>query len=163
MSEFDLPPGAQCSIEPFNIEAEYVPDPLLPDGTYKGIITKVELKPDVGILEFTAELQGNEGIFCVDGITPADGKTSRFALWLLQKGDELVKSQFSSLTKRQEGIRTIKRFREKMKIEIGSEQDIIHAIESQEWLSIPVFASVKSRPNNGILYNYIKKLERATS
>lgn len=161
MAEFDMPTDLQTSIEPFDINTEYVQDPLVPDGAYKGLVTKVELKPDMGTLDFTVQLQGNEGIFCVDGITPVDGKTSKFTLWLPIKGDELVKSQFSALTKRQDKIRSIKKFVEKMKISIGSDIDIKSAIENQTWLSIPVIASIKSRPYEGVLYNQIKKMERA--
>ena len=150
-------------LEPFNVETEFVVDPLVPDGTFKGLITKVELKSDNGILEFTVALEGNEGINCSDGITPIDGKTSRYAVWLPQKGDELVKSKFSALTVRQDRIRAIKKFSEKMNITIGNAQDILLAIERQEWISIPVLVSIKSKPYEGVLYNQIKKMERATS
>lgn len=163
MAEFDVSPEMNLNIESFDINSEYVQDPLIPDGTFKGIVTKVELKPDTGITEFTIQLQGNEGIFCVDGVTPVDGKTSKYTVWLPVKGDELIKSQFSALTKRQDKIRSIKKFSEKMKINIGTEKDIKQAIESQEWLSIPVIVSIKSRPYEGVLYNQIKKMERAVS
>ena len=160
--EFDGVP-VPMDLEPFNVETEFVVDPLVPDGTYKGLITKVELKTENGILEFTVALEGNEGINCSDGITPIDGMTSRYALWLPQKGDELIKSKFSALTVRQDRIRAIKKFSEKMGIIIGNAQDILLAIEKQEWLSIPVFVSIKSKPYEGILYNQIKKMERVTS
>lgn len=161
MADFDAP--TDMNLESFDINSEYVADPLIPDGTFKGLTTKVELKPDAGTLEFTVQLIGNEGLYCVDGITSIDGKTSKYTLWLPVKGDELVKSQFSALTKRQDKIRSIKKFSEKMKINIGTEKDIKQAIEFQEWLSIPVIVSIKSRPYEGVLYNQIKKMERATS
>ena len=53
--EFDSVP---MNVEPFNVETEFVADPLVPDGTFKGLITKVELKPENGILEFTVTLGG---------------------------------------------------------------------------------------------------------
>ena len=37
-------------------------------------------------------------------------------VWLPQKGDELVKSKFSALTVRQDRIRAVKKFSEKMNI-----------------------------------------------
>ena len=160
--EFDGVP-VPMDLDPFDVETEFVSDPLVPDGTFKGLITKVELKPDNGILEFTVVLEGNEGINCSDGITPIDGKTSRYAVWLPQKGDELVKSKFSALTVRQDRIRAIKKFSDKMNIHIGNAEDIIKAIEDQEWISIPVLVSIKSKPYEGVLYNQIKKMERATS
>lgn len=163
MAEFDVPPDMNLSIEAFDLNSEYVQDPLIPDGTYKGTITKVELKTDAGTLEFTVLLQGNEGIYCVDGVTPVDGKTSRYTVWLPVKGDELIKSQFSSLTKRQDKIRSIKKFSEKMKINMGTDKEIKQSIDSQEWLFVPVIASIKSRPYEGVLYNQVKKMERATS
>ena len=158
--EFDDVP---MNVEPFNVETEFVADPLVPDGTFKGLITKVELKPENGILEFTVTLEGNEGIYCSDGVTPIDGKISRYALWLPRKGDELLKSKFTALTVRQDRIRAIKKFSNKMNIIIGNDQDILLAIERHEWISIPVLASIKSRPFGGVLYNQIKKMERATS
>ena len=160
--EFDGLPK-DINLEPFDIETEYVADPLIADGFYRGLITKVELKTDSGILDFTVHLQGNEGVFCTDGITPVDDKTSRYTLWLPQKGDDLVKSQFSALTVRQDRIRSIKKFSEKTKILIGTEKDIQNAIASQEWLSIPVIVYIKSKPYEGVLYNRITKMERATS
>lgn len=150
-------------VDPFNVAEEYVPDPLVPDGMYQGIITNVVHKKDINILEFTISFQGNEGINCIDNITPIDGKTSKYALWLPRKGDELVPSKFSALTVRQDRIRTIKKFSEKMTITIGTENDIKQAIESQLWLSIPVYAQVKSRLYEGELYNHITKLERIKS
>ena len=158
--EFDDVP---INLEPFNVETEYVADPLVPDGIFKGLITKVELIPDNGILEFTVAFEGNEGIYCTDGVTPVDGKISRYAVWLPQKGDELIKSKFSALTVRQDRIRSIKRFSDKMNITIGNIQDIVSAIERQEWLAIPVLVSIKSKPYEGILYNQITKMVRATS
>lgn len=160
--DFDGVP-VPMNLEPFNVEEEFVADPLVPDGIFRGIITKVELKPDNGILEFTVTLEGNEGTYCSDGATPIDGKTSRYAVWLPLKGDELVKSKFSALTVRQERIRAIKKFSEKMNINIGNAQDILLAIEKHEWMSIPVLVSLKSKPYEGVLYNQIKKMERATS
>lgn len=162
MSEFDNVPGSM-NLEPFDISTEFVADPLIPDGTFKGLVVKAALKNDNGILEFTVQLQGNEALCCVDGITPVDGKTTRFAVWLPRKGDELIQSKFSSLTVRQDRIRSIKKFSDQMRINIGNNEDIQHAIADQEWISIPVLVQVRAKPNEGILYNYIKKMERATS
>ena len=159
--EFDVTsPIGGSPLEDFNIETEYVADPLLADNTYKGIITKVELLPDTMVIKFTVSFQGNDGMTCSDGITPVDGKQSTYTLWLPKKGDDLIKSSFSSLTKRQEAIRGIKRFSDSMKISIGTAKDISEAIQDQKWLSIPVFAKVKSRAVDGKIYNQIKKLER---
>ena len=161
MADFDLPPNLQGDpLEGFNVANEYVADPLLPDGTYKGIVVKVDLLPDIMVVKFTVQFQGNEGLVCTDGITPIDGKESTYTLWLPKKGDECVKSQFSSLTKRQEAIRGIKKFSDAMDISIGTDKDISEAINDQKWLSIPVFAKVKSRAADGNIYNQIKKLER---
>ena len=162
MADFDLPPNLQGDpLEGFNVANEYVADPLMPDGTYKGIITKVELVPDLMIVKFTVELQGNEGLFCTDGVTPIDGKSGRYTLWLIKKGDELLPGKFSpALTRRQETIRSIKKFSDSMGISIGTEKDIVEAIQDQKWLSIPVFAKVKSKASEGQIYNEIKKLDR---
>lgn len=164
MPEFDgLPPELRSSIEPFDVTKEFVPDPLVADGIYKGLIVKVELVSEGGMLNFTVQLQGNEGIYCTDKITPVDGKQSKFTLWLPRKGDEVTPSQFSALTVRQDRIRGIKKFSDKMKIDIGQEKDIKEAIEDKRWMSIPVLATIKSRLYEGEIYNQIKKMERQTS
>lgn len=164
MADFDgLPPGLQRSVEPFDVTKEYVPDPLVADGVYRGMIVKVELLSEGSMLNFTVQLQGNEGIFCTDKLTPVDGKQSKFTLWLPRKGDELVPSPYSALTVRQDRIRGIKKFSDKTKIEIGTENDIKEAIEDKRWMSIPVVATIKSRIYEGEIYNQIKKLERQTA
>lgn len=161
--EFDLPPELNnSSLEGFNMSAEYVPDPLVPDGTYSGIITKVEKQVDLGAVKITVQLQGNTGC-CSDGVTPVDGKQSDYTLWLPKKGDELVKSQFSNLTKRQEAIRGIKKFADRMKLKIETEKDIEDAVTNNRWISLPVLAKVKSRTYNGNIYNQIKSIEAVTA
>lgn len=162
--EFDgLPQELQSKLEPFDISKEYVPDPLVPDGVYRGIVVKVELESEGGMLNFTVQLQGNEGIFCTDKLTPVDGKQSKFTLWLPREGDSLVHSKYSALTVRQDRIRGIKKFSDKMKLEIGTESAIKEAIEDKRWMSIPVVATIKSRLYEGEIYNQIKKMERQTA
>lgn len=163
MSEFDLPSELKSKIEPFDVSKEFVPDPLVPDGTYRGIIVNVELTSESRMLNFKVQLQGNEGIYCTDKATPVDGKQSKYTVWLPVKGDEFIPSQFSALTVRQDRIRGIKKFADKMKIEIGKEQDIKEAIEDKRWMSIPVVVTIKSRVYEGEIYNQIKKMERAYS
>ena len=102
-------------------------------------------------------------MFCSDNITPLDGCTSRYTLWLPKKGDELVKSQFSSLTVRQDRIRSIKKFADLMKINMDTDKAISQSIDTQEWVSIPVIVRIKSKPYEGVIYNRVKKMERATS
>lgn len=160
--EFDSTDLFNSGLEGFNVSAEYVPDPLVPDGTYKGIITKVEKQSELGAVKITIQLQGNEGC-CSDGNTPIDGKQSDYTLWLPKKGDELIKSQFSNLTKRQEAIRGIKKFADKMKIKVESEKDIEDAVTNNRWISLPVLAKVKSRTYNGNIYNQVKSIEALTS
>ena len=60
----------------------------------KDSITKVELKPENGILNLLVALEGNEGIYCSDGVTPIDGKISRYVVWLPQKEMSLLRVNF---------------------------------------------------------------------
>ena len=161
--EFGLPPELNDSrLEGFIMSAEYVPDPIVPDGTYNGIITQVEKQADIGTLRITVQLRGNTGC-CSDGATPIDGKQLDYTLWLPKKGDELVKSQFSNLTKRQEAIRGIKKFADRMLLKIETEKDIEDAVTNNRWISLPVLAKVKSRVYNGNIYNQIKSIEAVTA
>ncbi len=92
--EEPLPAGlSDASIPDFNVELEYVPDPLIPDGVYNGLIT--DLKYDTGFhaLQWEVALQNNLGICCDDGSTPVDGERLVFSNWLPVPGDEAALSK----------------------------------------------------------------------
>lgn len=157
--DFDLPENLNIdSLESFDLSREYVPDPVIPDGLYKGIITKVTNHSESKRIDIVVQLTGNDGKLCTDGITPVDNSTCRYTLWLPKIGDELIPSTFSSLTKRQDAIRAIKTFADNLGIKIKNEKDIEEAITMQTWISMPVLAKIKSRMYEDKIYNSIKTL-----
>lgn len=160
--DFDLPDNLlDTPIEDFNISKEYTPEPLVCDGKYNGIVMDVKHLGDAGIIKWTVQLQNNPGSMCADNVTPVDGKRLSYNLWLPKKGDELVPGKFSNLTARQETINGMKRFADTMKIKLDSAADIAEAIKSHLWNSLIVVCTIKSSSKDGVIYQNIKKMERA--
>lgn len=146
----------------FNVDEEYKPIPLAPKGNYFGHVTEVVWDGQNSALVWSVTLSDqNEGAMS-DG-SPIAGQVYDYRNWFPKAGDENEKSARGNQTKRQSKINMIKDFSTKMKVDMNSPQAIITAIQNQDWVGIPVVATLVVKAYQGRFRNEISGLQRQAS
>lgn len=144
----------------FDVSAEYKPAPLVPNGDYRGNVTKIELDTESNAIVWSITLDGNGGVMS-DDLTPIDGSLHWYRNWLPAKGDEKEMTKDGKMTKRQAKINMLADFSAAMKISMNSLSEIHTALENQTWLGLSVMTSIETREYNGKVTNNIKKMRSA--
>jgi len=144
----------------FDVESEFKPEPLIPNGIYNGTVSQFTFDSERSALVWQITLSGNDGVMS-DGETPVDGSTVFFRNWLPRPGDENEYAKNGKGTKRQSKINMLKQFMSKMKIDISTPQKIAQAIEEQSFVGLEVKATIEITEYQGIVRNEVRKLERA--
>jgi hypothetical protein len=142
----------------FNVEEEFKPEPLIPNATYHGAVTKVVYSPGTSTIDWTVTLHDNGGLMS-DGETPVDGATIIYKNWLPKAGNEHEMTKNGRSTKRQSKINMLKQFAEDMKIGMGTPEIIRNSLLDQLWLGIEVDVVVSSRTWEGKIFNDVKKMK----
>jgi hypothetical protein len=153
--------GAAFGSMDFNVDDEYKPDPLIPKGTYHGVITKVQPKFAKFTLVWHANLHDNGGVMN-DGETSIDGATVYFNNWLPKPGDEKLMTASGKNTKRQSKINTLKQFQEELGIDMSTPQVIATALSEAQWVGIEVSVEVDVEEWNGRFRNVVNRMKKST-
>lgn len=143
----------------FNLDNEFVAEPLLMNATYRGNVTSVKHDAASSAIIWGITLEGNEGFTMSDGESPVDGKQVFFRNYLPKPGDENEKAN-NNMTKRQNKINMLKRFAEGMQIDMNTPIAISEAISNAEWVGIPVLVTVKTKEYQGQTSNEVGKMVR---
>lgn len=143
----------------FNLEDEYKPAPLAPQGTYKGHITQVSFDAKNQAITWYATLQGNTGSMS-DGATPIDGQRFVYQNWLPRIGDENIPTPSGRTNKRQAKINMLKEFADMMKISMGTPAAVAQALSEGLWLGIPVIVKLGLETYEGRTRNRIERMAR---
>lgn len=146
----------------FSLEDEYKPDPLAPQGTYKGHVTQVSFDQKNQAILWYATLQGNSGVMS-DGATPIDGQRFVFQNWLPRIGDENIPTPSGRTNKRQAKINMLKQFADAMQINMGTPAAVAEAISTGLWLGIPVIVKLGVETYEGRTRNKIERMARDTT
>jgi len=144
----------------FDVNAEYKPDPLVPNGSLLGNVTNVIFNGKAGCITWSVALADNGG-YCSDGETPVDGVTLVYNNWLPKPGDESEYSKNGKSTKRQSKINMMKDFSEHMKIDMSTPHKIAEAIQNSAWVGIAVRCDVNITEHKGKFRNEIKYMSAA--
>lgn len=144
----------------FDVESEFKPEPLIPNGIYAGTVSQFTFDSEKSSLVWQITLSGNDGVMS-DGETPVDGSTVFFRNWLPRPGDENEYTKNGKGTKRQSKINMLKQFMSKMKVDISTPQKIAQAIEEQTFVGLEVKATIEITEYQGVVRNEVRKLERA--
>lgn len=144
----------------FDLEDEYKPEPLIPNGNYRGNVTGVAFEPERHAIAWKIVLADNGGVMS-DGETPIDGWVGYCRNFRPIPGDESERTKDNRQTKRQSKINMMKRFAEGMKINMNTPKIIAESIQNQDWVGIPVVASVGLNEYQGRTRNQINKLVAA--
>lgn len=141
----------------FSLTDEYKPEPLCPQGNYTANVVSVGWEPQNQAIVWKVTLADNGGVM-TDGETPIDGQSYYFRNWLPRKGDENVMSSSGRTDKRQSKINMLARFVDKMGIKMDSPKDLFEAIDSGEWVGMPVYVTVGFRTWQGVDRNEITNM-----
>jgi len=143
----------------FNLENEYKPDPLIPQGNYLGSITGISYNPENYGLTFTVTLSDNGG-FMSDGETPIDGGRVFKRVWFPRPGDESTMTADGRKTKRQSKINMLKDFADAMELDMGTTDKLQEAMENGDWIGIPVTVAVEISEYQGNVRNDVGRMVR---
>lgn len=150
--------NAQDDAVNFDLEDEYKPAPLIPDGTYPGAIIGASFN---GIkLTFQVTLNETQTIL-TDGITSADGVTLPYSVWFPKVGDDQVMIKSGTMSKKQWKINNAKEVGDKLGISLNTKTVINESIENGEWVGIPVHAKIAIKDDDYGIKNEITQLSRA--
>ena len=141
----------------FDLEEEYKPEPLIPGGNYRGNVIGVVYEAEQSSIAWKVALDNNGGVMS-DGKTPIDGSHQYFRNFLPKLGDEAVMTKDGRMTKRQSKINMMSRFAEDMKINMNTPKIIAESIANQDWVGIPVIASIVLNEYLGVTRNQINKM-----
>jgi hypothetical protein len=123
----------------FNVDDEYKPDPLIPKGTYHGVVTNVSFNPTQYCIIWDICLHDNGGVMN-DGETAIDGAHVWFRNWLPKPGDEDELTKSGKTNKRQSKINMLRDFSDSLGLDMTSPQKISTAISEAAWIGIEVDA-----------------------
>ena len=144
----------------FDLEDEFKPEPLVPNGNYRGNVIAVGFEPAQNAIAWKVTLADNGGVMS-DGETPIDGWSGYSRNWLPKVGDENVMTKDGRQTKRQSKINMQKRFAEEMKINMNTPQIIAESIANQDWVGIPVIVTIGMSEYQGRTRNDINRMVAA--
>ena len=147
--------GADLGGMDFNVDEEFKPDPLIPNGTYHGVVTKVFFVPKTSSIIWNLCLHDNGG-FMSDGETPIDGAYVSYVNSLPRPGDENINTPSGRQTKRQWKINNLAEFSETLGITMTTSEIIIQALEEAIWIGIEVDVDVAIEEYKGRVSSKVK-------
>jgi hypothetical protein len=154
---------AEFKPQDFDIQKDFVAEPLIPNGWYRGSVTNVKLNLDKHNLAWEITFNGNENMFFSDGKTPVDGAKLYFRNWLPTKpGDEVTMSDSGKQTKRQSKINMLSKFANKIGLveEMRDMTAIATTVQEKKLLSMDIIAKVTENEYNGEISNQVDQLVR---
>lgn len=159
MSEYDENAVDTGDLD-FNVEEDYVPELLLPSGTYFGNVIEVKLDPESAILTFVIALEGNEDRMMSDGESLVDGVHVYYKVWLPKKSD---KGELTSngKDKYQMKVNGLRKAQKDLGIEMNTVNEITAAIENSTWIGLSGRVTTKLKKVNDDLYTDVRRFQVA--
>ena len=136
----------------FNLEEDVLPVPLIPGGHYEAVVQTVSYDQEKFAIVWQLGLQNNGGM-CSDDETKIDGKVLYYRNWLPRPTDDDQKKQNK--------LRMLKKFAEKMEIDFNTSIAIMTAINESTLMGKEVRCeiAVKEYPQgSGEFSNEIKNM-----
>ena len=145
----------------FNLDEEYKEYPLIPVGMYQGEVANVSMDLEQMAIIWDLVIHAPDGVMS-DGTTPIVGQHVMGKNWLPKPGDEDKMTTSGRTTKRQSKINSLKRFADKMQIDMTTPVKIATAIQEMEWIGIPVQFKVTIDSFEGNTFNKADRMTRMT-
>ena len=143
--------------EDINLEEEYKPLPLIPQGYYHGAVTGVEWDPGPATITWNITLNGNDGLKS-DGETPIDGSTLTYTNWLPLPGDENKMTKKQTMTIRQAKINMLHDFVKDMKLDITTVGELLKNVSYGEYVGRDVTVKISIRKYEGRTFNSVERM-----
>lgn len=145
----------------FDVEDEYKPDPLIPKGTYHGVVTDTKFDAKQFCIVWDICLHDNGG-YCNDGSTPIDGQHVYYRNWLPKPGDENLMIKSGKTNKRQSKINMLKDFEVKLGIDMGTPAKIAAGLQEKAWIGIELDVDVVLDEYEGRVRNTASKVAKSS-
>jgi len=142
----------------FDLENDATEEPLVPDGNYRGAITKVAFYEEAQNLKFYITLSDNGGE-CTDGQTPIDGAVIPYNVWFPRSGDKDEMTASGRQSKWQWKVNNIKKVAEALGINMQNTEAISQGIADSEWVGIEVTVKVGTNEYNNQISNQAESVE----
>ncbi len=139
----------------FNVKDEFKPDPMLPAGTYHGVVTKITYNAAQCSINWSICLHDNGGVMS-DNETPIDGAYAFYTNWLPRPGDENLMTASGKNTKRQSKINMLSEFAETLKLDMSTPQIIQQSLDEAVWVGIEVDIDTHIEEWNGKFNSKVK-------
>lgn len=152
--------GTPALFGDFDLDSEYKPEPLIPNGKYTAAVKSVKADTKACCLVWGVVLHDND-VTASDGVTPVDGMEVWNRNWLPRPGDENEFSKSGKTTKRQSKINMLTKFAQKMKINMGTPQIIAQAISEGEWIGLEVIVDIDVDEYKGEVRNVVNGMVAA--
>ena len=145
----------------FNLDSDYIADPLFNNGIYRANVTSVKLDLEAHAIIWELVCDGNEDAVKSDGETPIDGSKLYFRNYLPKSEDAELMTSSGSMTKRQSKINQLKKFADKMQISMNNMAEIAEHCDNADWIGITVLATTKNEEYNGNISTKVNDMRRA--
>lgn len=145
----------------FNVEDDFVPEPLIPMGTYHGSVVNVKFSPSDQTIVWTFCLANNGGLMS-DGETSVDGVTIDFKNWLPKEEDKAAMAKNNRQTKWQSKINMLHNFAEGIGIVMKDGAQILGAIADSTWVGMDVDLDIKITEWQGKFRNEVGRVKKST-
>jgi len=143
----------------WNVESEYKPAPLIPNGWFSANITKANIDAEKQCIVITHTLVDNGGVMS-DGETEIDGGTIDQRIWLPRPGDENELTKDGKQTKRQSKINMLKDAGVKLKLDFDP-LPIARAIRNSDWIGLATKVKIKASEYEGRVRNEVADAKAA--
>ena len=144
----------------FNVDDEFKPEPLIPKGSYHGVVTKVAFVPSQSCIVWNVCLHDNGGAMN-DGETPIDGAYVYYRNWLPKPGDEDEMTKSGKNNKRQSKINMLKDFSEELGLDMSTPAKIATSLADAEWIGLEVDADVDIDEYQGRFRNNVNRMHKS--
>jgi len=147
-----------------DLKAVEAQPPIVPQGDYNAVISSwtietVETREgdQREVLRISLTYQNNPGVFLSDGVTPLDGQTAQYSIFLPNEADKHRPSEFGRGTMYDVSLRKLKRFFEACGVDPSTCSSFEEALE--QCRGSTVIVSVGTRTGqDGILYDFIRTI-----
>lgn len=138
--------------------------PIVPQGDYNAVVSAWTLETietrdgdTREVIRITLTYQNNPGMFLSDGITPVDGQTAQYTIFLPTEADKTKPSEYGRGTMYDVSVRRLRRFFESCGVNLEACADLESALEQCKGAT--VVAQVGTRAgSDGIIYDFIRSI-----
>ena len=130
----------------FDLPEEIEVDPLIPTGTYNGIITKAAISDDSKRIQVNVRLMDNDGFVMSNQEDPIDGETVVYFVHLLMESDKGRVSAKGKSTYDWK-VNNLNKFIKTMNLNVKNKADLHNVMAEQQLNEASVVVGIKIKPH----------------